>query len=116
MTIYHMISTLDQLTKGSLQQFDLDPWGELNLTDEQHREMNGEGRALMIDHAEQTLREAFPEADITIDGLGEIHADINAIIDEETWEAAVEAIQYGPDYDEIIDHYIEISAHNNTTN
>ena len=107
-----MISTLDQLTTGALQTFDLDPYGELNLTHAQREAMNDEGAALMITHAEEILQAAFPEAGITINGIGEICADIDADIDEAAWEDAIDEIKLGPDYDHIIDRYMGISDDN----
>ena len=111
--IYTTITTLDRLTGFGFTQFDLDPGMDLYLTDSQREQLNAEGRAATIAHAAKVLRGAFPQAHVEIDGQGVIYAEIGSVDESSAaWAKAVEAIQFGLDYDGLLERYFELSERN----
>lgn len=109
------LGTWQNLFRTSIDDIDLDPSGELDLTSAQRRQMNGAAREAYMDFVEDLLQEAYPQAGIIIDRLdGDIHAYRDAEIDIESaeWEDLAHEVQMGPDFDDLLDEYIALADEN----
>ncbi|WP_461004762.1 hypothetical protein, partial [Trueperella pyogenes] len=107
--------TWTSLFGTSIDDLDLDPYGDLNLTSEQRQEMNRTARETYMEFVEDLLQEAYPQAGIIIDRLdGDIHAYRYAEIDTESaeWEDLVYEVQMGPDSDDLLEEYIALADEN----
>ncbi|WP_406709374.1 hypothetical protein QEV61_04785 [Trueperella pyogenes] len=109
------LGTWTSLFGTTIDDLDLDPYGELNLTSTQRQQMNSAAREAYMDFVEDLLNEAYPEAGIMIDRLdGDIHAYRDADVDTEApeWEDLTYMVQIGPDFDGLISEYIALSYEN----
>lgn len=109
------LGTWTSLFHTSIDDLDLDPYGELNLTSKQRQEMNGAARATYMEFVEDLLNEAYPEAEFMIDRFdGDVQCLRYADIDTESpeWEDLTYEVQMGPDFDDLLDEYIALADEN----
>ncbi|MEW6874930.1 hypothetical protein [Trueperella pyogenes] len=109
------LGTWTSLFHTSIDDLDLDPSGELNLTSEQRQEMNGAAREAYMDFVEDLLNEAYPEAEFMIDRFdGDVQCLRYAAPDTESaeWEDLAHEVQTGPDFDDLIEEYIALADEN----
>lgn len=109
------LGTWQNLFHTSIDDLDLDPSGELNLTSKQRQEMNGAARESYMDFVEGLLNEAYPEAEFMIDRFdGDVQCLRDADVDIESaeWEDLAYEVQMGPDFDGLLEEYIALADEN----
>ncbi|QOR45452.1 hypothetical protein [Trueperella pecoris] len=107
--------TWTSLFGTSIDDLNLDPYGDLNLTDEQRQEMNRTARTTYMEFVEDLLGKAYPEAEFMIDRFdGDVLCLREASIDTESpeWEDLAHEVQMGPDFDDLLDEYIALADEN----
>ncbi|MGV4377919.1 hypothetical protein [Trueperella pyogenes] len=107
--------TWTSLFGTSIDDLDLDPYGDLNLTSEQRQEMNRTARETYMEFVEDLLSKAYPEAEFMIDRFdGDVQCLRDASIDTESpeWEDLAYEVQMGPDFDDLLDEYIALANEN----
>lgn len=107
--------TWTSLFGTSIDDLDLDPHGDLNLTSEQRQEMNRTARETYMEFVEDLLSKAYPEAEFMIDRFdGDVQCLRDASIDTESpeWEDLAYEVQMGPDFDDLLDEYIALADEN----
>lgn len=109
------LGTWTSLFGTTIDDLDLDPYGELNLTSKQRQEMNRAARTTYMEFVEDLLKEAYPEAEFMIDRFdGDVQCLRDAAVDTESaeWEDLAYEVQMGPDFDDLLDEYIALADEN----
>ena len=103
-----------------IERINLDPHGDLDLTDEARADMALAVSNLYADHAERVLNSWCSDGEFAVFPNGDIHVNIDAYLAplEDNWESASDEIAMGPDAQEIdalIDKYVAVTQETTQT-
>ena len=97
-----------------IERINLDPFNELDLSDDDRADMGLATSELYADHAEKILNSWCPDAEFAVFPNGEIHVNLDAYLEplERDWDSVSEEIGMGPDgaeIDDLLAYYAEVS-------
>ena len=111
MTIRTSFGTMYSRFGVNIENVNLDPGNDLDLTDEARAAMARDASNVCAQHAEKVLNSVCPDGEFSVFPNGEIHVNLNANLEplENDWESVSEEIGMGPDalvLYAVIDEYI----------
>ena len=111
MTIRTSFGTMYSRFGVNIENVNLDPDNDLDLTDEARAAMARDASNVCAQHAEGILNSVCPDGEFSVFPNGEIHVNLNANLEplENNWESVSEEIRMGPDplvLYAVIDEYV----------
>lgn len=97
-----------------IERVNLDPYNELDLSDDDRADMNSDVVDLYVQHAENVLNSWCSDGEFSVFPNGEIHVNIDADLEvfEDNWDLVSDRIGMGPDadvLDDLLYYYAEVA-------